>query len=375
MKVTARARRVAGGRPGYGACIMNRVQKMLQAVDRFQQRHRWLAFAVASWKKFGDDQAGNLAALIAYYAFVAIFPLLLVLVTVLSIVLSNDPELQQRVLDSALANYPVIGDQLKQHVHALSSTGLALVVGLIFTFLGARGVAGAAQNALNTAWGVPFAARPGFPWDLIRSVSLILVVGIGQIVTVILSGIAGGTAHVITGLSGHLATIAASLLLNLGLFWAGFRLATAGQIATRDLRLGAFIAAGAWQVLQLAGTYIVGHSLAHSSSLYGVFGLVLGLLAWLYLQAQITLYAVELNVVKVRRLWPRTLFPPPLTKQDLEAYRLYARAEQRRPELDIEVRETRKARKAREARDAAKARESRPAQEAREDRKAPDAEA
>jgi hypothetical protein len=107
-------------------------------------------------------------------------------------------------------------------------------------------------------------------------------------------------------------------------------------------------------VLQLAGTYIVGHSLAHSSALYGVFGLVLGLLAWLYLQAQSTLYAVGLNVVKVRRLWPRSLFPPPLTKQDLEAYRLYAQAGQRRPELDIEVRETRKA---------------------REDRKAPDAEA
>jgi hypothetical protein len=109
-----------------------------------------------------------------------------------------------------------------------------------------------------------------------------------------------------------------------------------------------------------------------------VFGLVLGLLAWLYLQAQITLYAVELNVVKARRLWPRSLFPPPLTKQDLEAYRLYAQAEQRRPELEIEVRETRKARKAREAREAreaAKAREDRQAQEAREDREAPDTEA
>jgi membrane protein len=322
---------------------MDGVQRFLRAVDRFQQRQRWLAFAVASWKKFSDDQAGNLAALIAYYAFAAIFPLLLVLVTVLSIVLSHDPELQQRVLDSALANYPVIGDQLKAHVHALSTTGVALVVGLIFTFLGARGVAGAAQNALNTAWGVPITARPRFPWDLIRSISLILVVGIGQIITVILSGIAGGTANVITGLGGHIATIGASLLLNMGLFWAGFRLATAGRIATRDLRLGAFIAAGAWQVLQLAGSYIVGHELSRSSSLYGVFGLVLGLIAWLYLQAQITLYAAELNVVKVRGLWPRSLFPPPLTEQDLAAYRLYAQAGQRRPELDIEVRETREA--------------------------------
>src|SRR5215471_16121384 len=119
---------------------MKLIDDLLDRADNFQRRRPALGFVVAVWKKFGDDQAGNLAALIAYYAFVAIFPLLLVLVTVLSIVLSNDPELQQRVLDSALANYPVIGDQLKQHVHALSSTGVALLVGLIFTFLGARGV-------------------------------------------------------------------------------------------------------------------------------------------------------------------------------------------------------------------------------------------
>jgi membrane protein len=352
---------------------MNRIQRVLQAVDRFQQRHRWLAFGVAAWKKFGDDRAGNLAALVAYYAFASIFPLLLVLVTVLDIVLSNDPELRQRVLDSALAGYPVIGDQLKANVHALGQTGPALVIGLIFTFLGARGVAGAAQNALNTAWGVPLVSRPGFPWDLLRSVSLILVVGTGQIITVILSGLAGGTANVITGLGGHIATVGASLLLNMGLFWLGFRLATAGEIAARDLRLGAFVAAAAWQVLQLAGTYVVGHELARSSALYGVFGLVLGLIAWLFLQAQITLYAIEMNVVKVRRLWPRSLFPPPLTEQDLAAYELYARAEQRRPEVRIEVRETRKARKAREAGEALEAQKAQKTGQAQETQETRDA--
>src|SRR5690348_4569451 len=92
---------------------MNKVKKILRAVDEFQQQHVWLAFPVAVWKKFGDDQAGNLAALVAYYAFVSIFPLLLVLVTVLSIALKHDPGLQQRLLNSALAQYPVIGQQLK----------------------------------------------------------------------------------------------------------------------------------------------------------------------------------------------------------------------------------------------------------------------
>jgi membrane protein len=336
---------------------MSRLDTVLHAADRLQQRRRWLAFSVAAWKKFGDDQAGNLAALIAYYAFVAIFPLLLVLVTVLDLVLSRHTALRGRLLSSALASYPIVGVQLKQNVHALGQTGAALVIGLIFTFLGARGVASAAQNALNAAWEVPFSARPRFPWALLRSVGLIVVVGVGQIVTFTLSGIAGGTGHVISGAGVHIAAVAVSLLLNVGLFWVGFRLATASSVATRDLRLGAFIAAPAWQVLQLAGGYVVGHQLARASSLYGTFGIVLGLLAWLYLQAQITLYAVEINVVQVRRLWPRSLFPPPLTPQDLTAYRLYARTEQRWPELEIDVRDTSELRKGMKSRQAGPARD------------------
>jgi YihY family inner membrane protein len=319
---------------------MKRLERLLRAADRWQQRHGWVAFGVAAWKKFGDDQAGNLAALIAYFAFASIFPLLLVLVTALDIVLSGNPELRNRLLDSALANFPVIGDQLKHNVHALGGTGLALAVGLIFAFLGALGFATAAQNALNSAWEVPFSRRPGFPWSLLRSVSLTLVVGIGQIVTGTISGIAGGSGHLISGAPAHVGAVAVSLLLNIGLFWAGFRLATAREVAARDLRLGALIAGVAWQVLQLAGGYLVAHQLARSSSLYGAFGIVLGLLAWLFLEAQITLYAVEVNVTAVRGLWPRSLFPPPLTEQDLAAYRLYAEAEQRRPELQVEVEET-----------------------------------
>ncbi len=318
---------------------MNFATRTLRAADRMQQRHRWLAFAVASWKKFGDDQAGNLAALIAYYAFAAIFPLLLVLVTVLDITLSHDPALRNRLLDSALAQYPIIGPQLKQNVHALGATGAALVIGLIFTFLGARGIAGAIQNAFNAAWEIPRTSRPRFPWSLLRSIALILVVGIGQIVTVTLSGIAGGGWHLFPGIGAHVATVAVSLVLNLGLFWLAFRLATAREVPARDLRLGAFTAAVAWQVLQVIGGYFVGHSLHRSSELYGTFGLVLGLIAWLYLQAQITMYAVEMNVTAVRRLWPRSLFPPPYTEQDLTAYQLYAQTEQRRPELSVEIRE------------------------------------
>jgi YihY family inner membrane protein len=315
---------------------MNAAKRLLGRADQLQQGHAWLAFPVATWKKFGDDQAGNLAALIAYYAFASVFPLLLVLVTVLDITLRDHPALQERVLSSALSQYPVIGNQLRSNVHSLRETGLALAIGLIGTFLGARGVASATQNALNSAWEVPYFRRPSFPWSLLRSLGLIAVVGPGEIATIFLSSIAGN-GHVLRGTAAHVAAVAVSLVLNAALFWLAFRLATAAEVATRDLWLGAILAAIAWQALQLAGGYIVGHQLARNSSLYGAFGIVLGLLAWLYLQAQITLYAVELNVVRAHRLWPRSLFPPPMTPQDLSAYRLYARTAQRRSGLEVEL--------------------------------------
>ena len=289
---------------------------------------------VAVWKKFGDDQAGNLAALVAYYAFFAIFPLMLVLVTVLDIVLKNHPGLQHRLLNSALSQYPLIGQQLG-HIGPLHQSGLALVVGLVGTFIGARGVATAMQNALNTAWEIPFARRPGFPWSWLRSFGLILVIGLGLIGTTVLSTLAsGGADRVIPGLGGKIVALLVSLVLNVGVFWLAFRLGTAREIGWRQLRLGAVIAAVIWQILQYVGGYFISHQLAHASPVYGTFAVVIGLLAWLYLQAELTLYAVEINVVRALRLWPRSIAPPPYTEQDRRAFQLYTQVEKRGEDMD-----------------------------------------
>jgi membrane protein len=316
---------------------MNRAERAVRRLDRFQQRHGWLAFPVAVWKKFGDDQAGNLAALMAYYAFASLFPLLLVFVTVLDLVLHGDQALRDKLLDTAFSQFPGMKQHLMANVHSLGKTGAALTVGLLFAFLGARGVASAAQNALNKVWGVPYSRRPGFPWNQLRSLTLIIGVGLGVIATSLLSGLAAGTGHVITGAGAHVVTVTVSLVFNVGLFWLAFRLATAREITSRELFPGALGSAVVWQALQLAGGYFVGHQLARSSALYGVFGIVLGLLAWLYLQAQVTLYAVEATVVHARRLWPRSLAPPPLTPQDLRAYAMYAEAVARRNDEHISV--------------------------------------
>jgi membrane protein len=315
--------------------VMNRAKRAIRAADELQQRHAWLAVPVAVWKKFNDDQAGNLAALIAYSALVAVFPLLLLLVTVLDIVLKDNPELKKKVLNAALDHYPVIGQQMVDSIGRLSQAGIALVVAVVGILIGSLGVANSVQNALNSIWEIPFARRPGFPWSWLRSIALIIAVGTGLIATTVLSGLAAGAGRVLPGAGPSVLALAVSLVLNFGLFWLAFRLGTASEITWRQLWLGAAISAVIWQILQWVGTSFVSHQIAHASPLYGTFALVLGLIAWLYLQAQLTLYAVEINVVRAYRLWPRSLAPPPYTEQDRRAFELYV--EKRHNQRDIVV--------------------------------------
>jgi len=313
---------------------MSFATRLLDKADDLQQSRPWLAVPLATWKKFSDNQAGNLAALIAYYAFASLFPLLLVAYSILDLVARGNPTLAAR-LRKALADYPVIGSQLGQTgTHGLNKTGLALVIGILLTLYAGRGVGTAMQNAMNTVWGVPRYRRPAFPKNLLRSLGLIALLGPGEVITIALSSIAGGTGH-LGSVGDKAAAVAVSLVLNVVLFWLGFRIATAKEIDSKDLRLGAVLAAIAWQILQLIGGAIVGHA---TNSAYGVFGVVLGILAWFYLQAQITLYVVELDAVRARRLWPRSLAPPPLTQADLRAYEIYAEAGLLRPELEVAVR-------------------------------------
>lgn len=307
------------------------VGRLVRAFDRAQQHHAWLAVGVATWKKFSDDQAGNLAALVAYYAFASIFPLLLVAYTILDLVAKASPTVAHR-LTKALAEYPFVSELGVSH--GLNRAGIALVVGILLTLYASLGVASAIQNAMNSAWSVPKYQRPGFPKNKLRSLGLIAVLGPGEIITIALSTIAGGAGNV-GGVAGEAAATVVGLLLNVGLFYLIFRMATSKEVRTRDLRLGAILGGIVWTILQL----LVGRGIVHlhSNSAYGQFAVVLTVLTWFYLQAQITLYLVELDVVRARQLWPRSLAPPPLTAADLQAYRAYAESSQLRPDLKITV--------------------------------------
>jgi YihY family inner membrane protein len=311
--------------------VGNPVRKVLRGADLAQQKTPLIAFPYAVVKKFGDDQAGMLAALIAYYGFLSLFPLLLVLFTVLGLVAGNDPSIQHQVTHSALAQFPIIGNQLGNNIHALNKSGpLALTIGVAGLLWGAQGVSQAGQYAMAEVWHIPMAERPSFFSRLARSMALFGVMGLFLLVSTALAGFSTFGAHTSAlGLPAKIGAGVISVGVNIVMFLLAFRILTPKQIAFREFRWGAVVGGIGWTLVQAAGGYLVGHQLKTSSQVYGFFGVVLGLLAFIYMAAQLTLFAAEVNVVKYRRLWPRGLVQPPLTEADKRTMAALAKKEQR----------------------------------------------
>lgn len=311
---------------------MNPVEGVVRRIDRFQQTHRPLAIAFGVIKKFGDDRAGSLAALIAYYGFLAIFPLLLLLTTVLGFVMDRNSSLRASVLKSALRDFPIVGQQLGQAIHPLQGSAFGLAFGIGGLIWGSLGVTQAAQLAMAEVWNIPGVNRPPFVTRLLRGLGLLGLLGTGLVATTVIAALAALGGGVLAKAAG----VVLSIGLNVGLFVLAFRVLTVKKIPTRALVPGAILGGIGWSLLQVLGGYLVGHQLRHASQVYGYFASVLGLVSWIFLGAQLTLYAAEANVVWARRLWPRSIVQPPLTEADKRAFDYIALQGERRPEQSVD---------------------------------------
>ena len=313
---------------------MEAVQGAVRRADDVQRRKPFLAFPLAVLKKFGEDRAGQLAALIAYYGFFSLFPLLLAFVT-LSGMLFERSDMQDRLVDAALSQFPVIGDQLRRNVQELPDKGVALAIGIAGALW--AGLAGikAAQNAMDHVWDVPMKRQPSFPIAVLRAVLMLLTLGVFVLLASFLGGVAAGTEEAPVAV--RLAGIAGTLLLNILIFLVAYRVLTVEDVGWRDVVIGALFAGIAWTVLQALGGYVIGHRLESAKETYGFFAVVIGLLTWIYLGAQVTLLGAEMNVVRARRLWPRALDPDRLMEADERALRDHARVEERREEETVDV--------------------------------------
>nr|MCW2727771.1 ribonuclease [Aeromicrobium sp.] len=313
-------------------------------VDAFQRKHRFVGMPIAIIYKYFDDQGAYLSAIITYYAFIAIFPLLLLSTSILGFVLQDNPDLRDELLDSALSQFPIIGDQLGRPEGLQGSTA-AIVVGALTATYGSMGLGQALQNAANIAWSVPRNSRAN-PFLLrLRSVAFLLVGGLGILALAITTSVLSNTDAIGTELEPTLQRLVQllSFLLTFTIFAAVFRLISLGRAGIRAVLPGAFVTAVLWQVLQYIGNTYVREVIGKADDQVNqTFALVLGLLAFIYIAAIMVVLGLEVNVVLRRRLYPRALLTPftdnvILTAADQKAYSAYAKSQRHKGFQSVEV--------------------------------------
>lgn len=309
---------------------MTRVERL----DAYQQRHSWLGFPVAVAYKAFDDRAPYLAALVTYYAFVSLFPLILLFVSIAGFVLQSDGHLRQQVIGSAVSNLPGIGSELSKQITGFKGSGAGVVVGVVGLLYGALGATQAAQAAFNHIYAVPRNEQPNPLRSRVRSLGLLVLLGTAVLVSSGINILVSTGNDVSAQLGDGLRALGfvLSLAINIALFTLAFQLLTAKDLRVRNVITGGILAGATWQVVQTFGSQYVAHEVQHGSALYGVFGVVLATIAYVYLEALCLMFSAEINVVLHRRLWPRALLTPftddvELTAADEEAYGSYVRAQ------------------------------------------------
>jgi YihY family inner membrane protein len=280
------------------------MDKLVDKLNDFQLRHPLPGFVFAVIKKYGDDEAGRQAALLTYYAFLSLFPLILVLTTLTELIPVSHTAVQDSIIKGTTNYFPVLGDQLSTHIRTLHKSGFALAIGLLFTLYGARGVADAFQRSVQDFWGIPKARRAGFPKSTLKSLSIILVAGIGFVVASVSIGLASAASQ---GWQVRVLTILINLLVWCGLFILLITLSLPRHVSFRETRAAAITAAVGLVIVQTLGGYLLSRELKNLDALYSYFALALGLLFWIYLQIQVLFYALEIAAVKSQKLWPRSL--------------------------------------------------------------------
>jgi membrane protein len=300
-------------------------------VDGFQRRRRVVGLPLAVLYKFFDDQGNYLAAIITYYAFVAIFPLILISTSVLGYLLQGDGRLQQQLLDSALGQFPIVGDQLGRP-EGLKGSGSAVVVGALAALYGIVGLGQASQNAVNAAYAIPRNSRLNPLISRLRSLLFFVLGGLALITLGVVSSLANHSEVLGSGFAGSLLGDLSTVVLTGLVLTTMMRLALPERPAWRWVLPGGLAIAMMWQLLQRLGGVYVERVVNRVSEMNGVFALVLGLVALLYVAAVMAMLGIQINVVLAKRLYPRALLTPftdnvDLTEADRRVYTEYAQAQ------------------------------------------------
>lgn len=274
-------------------------------VDDWQQRRAWSAITVAVLVRHQRDEGGRWGALLAHFAFLSLLPFLLLVVTGLGFALEGHPAWQRQVLDTVVADLPVVGHQIRANVTSLGGSVPAVVVGTLGAWYGGTGVLRTAHSALDAIGGPDVERRLG----MVRLQLRVGLVGFCALVALLVAAAAGlliGLTATSTPARTTLAT-AASLLLGTAVLAAAYRWLTSVEPTWRQTLPGALVGALGWTALHGLGGVYLDRVVREATLTYGTFAVVIGLLAWLYLLARVFLLAAELNWVLAGRGWPVSL--------------------------------------------------------------------
>jgi membrane protein len=310
------------------------VARLRWRVDRAQRAHPVLGFVVAVAKKFGEDRAGNLAALVAYFGLFSLFPLMVVFTSVLGFVVT-DPEDQRRFSDAAADQIPVVGSTIRDTAGRLEGSVAAIVIGIAFALWAGLRIVDAMQNALLAVWQRPAATRPRLVERRLRGLVMLVVIGGGLVGSIIASNVAT-LVDVIPG-TGRLAIWTGSALVSVLMYCLSFQLLTDERFARRDLLPGATFAGIAWWALQTFGSAYVIRQQESAGETYGQFASIIALMAFLFVAAQVSIIGAEICAVKAHRLWPRSLTKDTFTAADIEVFERLARSTQQNAAYDVRV--------------------------------------
>ncbi|SRR5579884_1798284 len=291
----------------------------LQKLDERQRRSTPVAVAVATFKKFSEDRSSNLAAMIAFWGFFSIFPLFIALVTLLAFFLPASD--RSSVLGHVAKMLPLLDPST---VGGLTGSWWVLILGLLTALWSGTGVVRTLQFAFDSVWEIPYHERPGLAQQTLRSLWVLATIGVGLVLTTLLSGLIVSSANGIhLGALGRIAGYVLAAALDIGIFVAAFRLLTPHVESVRDVLPGALLSGLSFFVLQELSALIISHYLQNAQSTYGHFATVITILWWFYIQSIITLLGAQLNVVLKNNFYPRSLANAPSTQADrrvLEAY-------------------------------------------------------
>jgi membrane protein len=254
--------------------------------------------AVETLDGFRRHQTGRNAAVLAYWGFLSVFPLLLAATTILGFVLEGNEDLRDEIVDSALGQIPVVGSKIQANTGALEGNTWALVIGLATALWASMKAFLGVQAAFDDVWEVDIDKRANAAVQRLRALIGLIAIGLAQVATVFLSGIAA--AAEIPGIS-KLLLVAGALVINIAVVATMFRYLTSAPVTWTTVWPGAVFAGLLFTVLQTFGTVVVSRMIANASEIYGTFASMLALLSWFSLHALISLYGAELSAAIERR--------------------------------------------------------------------------